>query len=952
MRRVGIRLAVLGVAIVLGAQTANAQAIAGVVKDGSGAVLPGVTVEASSPALIERTRSVQTDNTGQYKIVDLSLGTYTVTFSLSGFKTVRRAEILLEGNFIAQVNADLQVGAMEETLTVTATSPTVDVINSRVAFVLNREALDEIPVARRDLTARAALIPGTTVTFFTLGQYNMTIHGSAASDMTIAVDGMRLNNLCGSGQYSGFYLNDASTQEITYLTGAENAEVSSGGMRINVVPKDGGNTFAGTFFAYGATGPLQADNRSEAIKPFIPTPPGIDYDYQVNPSFGGPVKKDKLWFYFTYKYADYQRFVAGANFPDGTPVGQKSMGNYSAITRLTWQAASKDKVRLYLDRQFNGEFYNNVSAQISPEASHDAKGGGWTPQIKWTRAQSARLLFDAGYTLYDQPYSNEYRPTVGPYDLPHLETTTNKLTVAGSNPYTSWTKNNGVAGSMSYITGAHAFKTGMTLGWGTNSSTRSANGQITQLNFNNDQPLSVTVRNTPYTATQKVKSDLGTYAQDTWTMSRLTLNIGGRYDHFNAEVPTESSPPVAWVTFARNFPAIPNVPKWNDWAIRLAGAYDLFGDGRTALKGNASRYLASEAAGYASGFNPMGSASETRAWRDVDGNRSILDASGNIQYNEVAPGTANFGAFNGTTRPDPDLARGYNWEYSAVLQREIAPRVSVTGGYYRRQYYNLRINDNQNLNLNDWTSFTFTSPVDARFPNGGGETITAYTLNPAKNGVASDTLQTFSGVNKTVYDGFEVSTNSRLGKALVFGGVTTERTQSTACDGSTSTVNPNARDNPNGLRFCDNNAPTATKVFRTTIKASASYTLPYDVLVSASFLARPGSNVNANYTVTSAIAQRPIIGSTAGTPSITVNLIEPNTLFLPYQNQLDGRVGRNFKFGRFKTQGFVDVFNLLNAGTATTASNTYGSNPATNTWLRPTAILLGRYARFGLQMNF
>jgi hypothetical protein len=256
MRRVVVSLAMVGFATVLGAGTARGQAIAGVVKDSSGAVLPGVTVEAASPALIEKSRSVQTDNTGQYKIVDLSLGTYTVAFSLSGFKSVRRAEVQLEGNFIAQVNADLQVGAMEETLTVTATSPTVDVINSRVAFVLNREALDEIPVARRDLTARAALIPGTTVTFLTLGQYNMTIHGSSSTDLTIAVDGMRLNTLCGQGQFSGFYLNDASAQEITYLTGAENAEVSSGGMRINVVPKDGGNTFAGTFLAYGANGPL------------------------------------------------------------------------------------------------------------------------------------------------------------------------------------------------------------------------------------------------------------------------------------------------------------------------------------------------------------------------------------------------------------------------------------------------------------------------------------------------------------------------------------------------------------------------------------------------------------------------------------------------------------------------------------------------------------------------
>ena len=227
--------------------------------------------------------------------------------------------------------------------------------------------------------------------------------------------------------------------------------------------------------------------------------------------------------------------------------------------------------------------------------------------------------------------------------------------------------------------------------------TRAANGQIQQLNFNNGNPISVVVRNTPYTAVQKVKADFGSYVQDTWTMKRLTLNYGGRFDHFNSQVPAQYSDPVAWVPFVRDFKAIENVPNWNDWAIRLAGAYDLFGTGKTALKANASKYVASEAAAYAATFNPMGSSTETRAWTDLDGNRSIFDANGNIRYNEVAAGTPNFGQATGTSRPDPDLARGYNWEYSVSVQHELMPKVSVTAGYYRRKFYNLRVSDNQNL---------------------------------------------------------------------------------------------------------------------------------------------------------------------------------------------------------------------------------------------------------------
>ena len=188
----------------------------------------------------------------------------------------------------------------------------------------------------------------------------------------------------------------------------------------------------------------------------------------------------------------------------------------------------------------------------------------------------------------------------------------------------------------------------------------------------------------------------------------------------------------------------------------------------------------------------------------------------------------------------------------------------------------------------------------------------------------------------------------------MFGGVTTDRRATTTCDGSTNTNSvPNAtsgtsaRDNPNALRFCDSIPP-----FRTTLKASASYNLPYDFQVSGSFSSIPGPAVNANYTITAAIANRPIIGSTSNATTIVANLIDPQSVFLDYQNRLDMRVGRTFRFSRTRIQGFADVFNLLNAGTVLTVNQTYGSNPATNAWLTPLTIMDGRYVRFGIQMNF
>ena len=939
--------------------------IAGAVKDTSGAVLPGVTVEASGPALIEKTRAVVSDSAGQYRIVNLPPGTYDVSFSLTGFKTSKRTGVVLQGSFTAQINADMQVGSLSETITVTGAQPTVDVSNNTAQFVVNRDILDAIPTPVRNTPARALLLPGTTVTPFVLGQYSMSVHGSSTSDMAIAIDGLRVNNLCGSGQFSGFYMNDASVQEVTFTTGAESAEMQNGGLRINSTPKDGGNKFSGTFFAYGANGGMQADNRSDAIKAIGIPQPSIAYTYQINPSFGGPLKKDKLWFYATYKYEDNKTYVASSKFADGSKAYRQAMGNYSGVGRVTWAASKRDKVRLYVEKQFNGEFYNgfNTLATTTPEASTDAFGRGWIPQVKWTQTTSNKLLLEGGLSYYTQPYEQNYTSAVGPRDLARLEQTTGYLSVAAGNtipPYTSWTKSYSSAAAASYITGSHAIKTGMTLGWGTNSRTFHSNAEVNTLVFNAGAlnapasatnpvpcvvlpcPIAIAVSNGPTTAEQKVKNDLGIYAQDTWTMNRLTLNLGGRYDHFNAEVPAESAPAGPWIQ-ARNFAAIPDVPKWNDWSVRLGGAYDLFGNGKTALKVNASKYIAAAAAGYAANFNGMTYSTQTRAWIDLDGNKSIYDSAGNIQFGEVIGGTSNFGQI--TSRPDPNLARGHNWEYNASIQHQLMAKLSITAGYYRRDFANLDVIDNTNLTAAEWNGFSIVTPTDPRLPL-SGKSIDMFSLNANKVGVATDNLRTFSTVNHTTYNGFEVSANARFSKLLLFGGVTTDHRAATECDGST-TAATTARDNPNGLRFCDSVPP-----FRTTVKASFAYQLPWEFQLSGSVSAIPGASVAANYTVTAAIAGRAIIGSTAGATTIPVNLAEPNTIFLDYRNQLDTRIARTFRVDRYKIQGFADLFNLLNAGTVTRVNETYGAVAATNAWKTPLSIMDGRYIRFGMQMSF
>jgi hypothetical protein len=516
MRRVLVSLVLLYAALLCVPETASAQAaISGVVRDASGAALPGVTVEAASPALIERTRTVVTDSAGQYRIVDLRPGTYSVTFTLSGFKSSRREGSVLEGSFTAPVSAELGLGALEETVTVTGESPVVDVVGNRQAVVVNREMLDAIPTATRSLQARANLIPGTTVTAVGSGQTAMTVHGSRFNDQVVMVDGMRINLLEGEGQYSGIYLNDGMAQEISYETGAMNAEVAQGGLRVNMIPREGGNTFSGVVFLQGANGPLASDNRSDEVKRFIPEPLGLAHTYEFNPSFGGPIVRDKVWFYFTYKLSDTKSYTT---LPDRSQGTLQNWPNWSAVTRVTWQATQRDKIRVYIDKQRNGNKAEGLGATTAYSASHQLwTPTGWTPQVKWTQATSNRLLLESGFTMYDLNFRREPQEGFDVNDLPQFDISTG-VTYAGtySGTMDSWTKNYQIGSAATYVTGTHTFKTGFNYMWGNRTRIWPTpnNGNISQLRFLNSQPAQVVVRNTPIASSiEQLNADFGVFAR-------------------------------------------------------------------------------------------------------------------------------------------------------------------------------------------------------------------------------------------------------------------------------------------------------------------------------------------------------------------------------------------------------------------------------------------------------
>ena len=296
-------LALFGIAPAAHAQSA----IAGVVRDASGAVLPGVAVEAASPALIEGTRTAVTDDAGSYRIVDLRPGEYSVTFTLTGFRTLRRDGITLPTSFTATVNAELTVGALEEALTVTGESPLVDVRNSVSQTVMNREVRDTIPTGK-DPFAVGQLIAGITTSTPDVGgtqimqQPTLQVHGSSNNDNVFMVDSVQIQHIGFGGNQTGFYFNDGLMEEISYQTSSLPAEAPVGGVQINMIPHDGGNVFHGTVFSTGANEQMQADNQSSDLAALgFRKQNRVKSVYDVNGTLGGPIRRDRLWFFTTFR---------------------------------------------------------------------------------------------------------------------------------------------------------------------------------------------------------------------------------------------------------------------------------------------------------------------------------------------------------------------------------------------------------------------------------------------------------------------------------------------------------------------------------------------------------------------------------------------------------------------------------------------------------------------------
>ena len=985
--------------LVLVPTAAFAQAsIAGAVKDTSGAVLPGVTVEAASPALIEKTRSAVTDGTGQYRIENLRPGVYMVTFTLAGFSTVKREGVELAGSFTATVNADLRVGAVEETVTVTAATPIVDIQNTLKQQVIDHVIADAIPTGRLYANL-AVLIPGVSVGAIAnnisgMGAQDvggstgdpltkLQAHGTRPFEQRVTLNGL-VTGLPDNQAESAYTPNLNAVQEVVVDSGAISAESTSGGVHINLIPRDGGNAFSGVVVGSFANEHMASSNLTPDLKARgLLTANTIKANGDFNPGFGGPIKRDRVWFYTSARYLRTENWAAGmfvdrtANDPNVLTFNPDlNQPVFNGIKwedgqgRLTWQATQKQKLA--------ASYIHQEQCKCPISYSPTTATPQWNPwvfngvSVDWTDILSNRLLLDAGLFRHGMHRGLSISmPGANRLVIPVTEQS-NNLVYKGRNPSWDTTETTYYRASVSYITGAHAFKVGFSNGFG-GRTTR--NLLLNDLNpvtyrFNNGVPNQITLLARPFGDLWNLDADLGIYAQDRWTKNRLTVNGGVRYDYYKAHFPGQTLGPVTLVP-TRNI-AIPDTPQknWKDVTPRLGAVYDLFGSGKTALKVSLNKYLYGE---YDAAIiaNPTATLinTTTRSW--TDSNRSFVpdcDLTNPFANGEcgIDANTAFGSAVPGTTYDPKTLngwgSRGYNWEFSGGVQHEIVTGVSVNATYFRRWYGNFTTTDNRTLSASDFDSYCIPVPVNSQLPGGGGNQLCGlYNLKPAKFGVPTDNFVTFSntfGTQIEHWNGVDLSVNTQLSQRLrMQGGLSSGRTSVDNCAvvaqlpellSTATTANPQ--------QYCHTDTP-----FLTQVKLLGAYTIPrVEVQFSGTFQSIPGPPIAANYiAVNAAVAPslgRSLSGSAA---NVTVNLIpgvgafsatnpaaSSGTMFGERLNQVDVRVGKRLAFGKNHLALNLDVYNVLNGNAVNLESSVY------STWRTPQGILPARFAKVSAQFEF
>jgi hypothetical protein len=1010
---------VLGFAcLVLAPSLAFAQAaITGVVRDASGAVLPGVSVEASSPALIEKVRTATTDSSGQYRIIDLRPGLYNVTFQLTGFSTVRREGIELTGSLTATVSVELRVGGVQETITVSGSAPLVDTQSVRRQVTLNSEILTTAPTAR-SWAAMAVLVPGIVTQAGASADVQVTPQmtvfggmGGRANEGRMQVDGLNTGAALNGGGVSTYVADISNASEVVTTTSGGLGEAEVGGPTLSIVPRSGGNKTAGSLYLSGVPDGFVASNYSDELKNAgLSTPGALIKQWDFTGGVGGPILRDRIWYYATARDEGQHRTIPGI-FPN-LNAGKADQWEYLPDTsreargaesfqiftaRFTVQASQRNRFNVHWEWQVpcNGASIGSdggcrnqpddavigaiglggLSATTSPETTGYLRTLVQNRQVTWSSTVTNKLLLEAGLGSYIARWGPFEAPGNPTRDLIRVTEQTARngasagLTYRSANWAQDWDNPNTWRASASYVTGAQSMKFGYIGGYLVEDIENHGNNQNLAYTFNGGVPTSLTQSLRVFKQKDRVRYT-ALYAQDQWTLGRLTLQGALRYDRAWSYSPEQQIGPTTFLPTPLTFPETPGVDAYKDLSPRGGLAYDIFGNSKTSVKVNFGKYLepASNLNGNYSISNPIARIATTtsRTWTDANNNRvvdcnlrlveqqDLRDSGGDFCGRMNSP---TFGTATRTTAAiDPTILDGWNvrpgdWQIGASVQHQVLPRVSAEFGYFHRWLTHFTTTDNTLVTSDDYTSYSLVAPSDPRLPGGGGYTITGLQniTQAGFNAGASNTVtfaDNFGGLSQ-VYNGVLLNVSARAASGLNFqGGINTGKTVQDACDMRAQLPETSVFGASVNAPYCKNDPGFVTKV-----TGLGSYTVPkVDVLLGLTFRSDQGAPLRATWNaptsaVTAALGRTAVgVGNT-----IPIDLIAPGEKWGDRVNEIDLRFAKILRFGGTRTHIGLDIFNLLNQDAILTYNQTFTPGGA---WLAPQSVLTPRFYKLSAQIDF
>jgi len=957
-----------GSAFAQGLQTGN---IVGKVTDNTGARAPGVTVTLSSPVLMTP-RAVTTDSEGVYRFTSLQPETYSLTFELRGFRKITRSGVPVSLATTLTIDATLEIGDISEVVEVVG-APIVDVTQTNVATNLDLAALQQIPTARDVWAILQNMAPQVVLDREDVGgsegglQAVFSTHGSSWHQNTYAMDGVNVTDPAATGA-AGFYYDYDSFEAVNISTAQHAAEVGTPGVYYNFVAKRGSDAFRGGLAYYFENSSLVSDNVTPELKEKgITSGAGVDLFSDATAQLGGPIIKDKLRFYTSWRDWRIHRnvpnfFEEGYFSASGQPCVVKTGSSpctpktentdlFSGLVNLSYELNPKNRFYALWTRQTYWKPNRNASAQIQPESTwieddvFSIYQGHYNSQISSNALLDVRVSYsDVSFPLYFQ--DGVTKPNT-------LELTTGDQTGAASVAYAPPQHRTrlSVGGTFSYAKGRlagadHELKAGYEFYRGYSSSNLDALNGVNLQTFDGE-PATVTEYNTPVPGIAEFTGSV-LFLQDRITKNRLTLNLGLRFEHTSGFLPAQSKP-------AGPFSGAQTTPKqdvisWNDLAPRVGLVYDLFGDHKAALKLGYGRYHHQISADMIGVPNQLGLAGKGYNWID-------RNADGNFQVGEEGDLLFAFGGNTNTV--DPNLKRPRTDEITLGVDWELPKSIKLSVDGIFRWGRNLIALAEVGIPQNE-TGYDKTTGLDPGPDGTAGtaddKTFTVFNQKPEYAGKnqrvelnPSDFQSSFKGVEVTLQKRFSNRWQGLLTYALSsddlsstsvtvaqYGGEEEGAGGFAFGSGANAFQDPNAKiNNTSGPSFYRR---------RHQLKASASYEIPkIDVNVAGVFKMQTGTPYGRIVSLSSDINGVPFNQGPISFFAEPRDSRDFDTI-----TYVDFRLGKFFKIGKSqRIEINADFFNLFNNNVITNLNvNTGGS------FENPVSILGPRVFRIGARYTF